>query len=151
MKRLINKTTRPTLVTTYKYWVWLGLLVLFHDGRKTRATFDEALADLAEPIDANRMPLVQIALPFLFRRRGVRVTRNIVYREVTGKMLKLDVAMPIEPGKNRPAIMQIHGGGWIIGDKREQGWPLIGHLAANGWVCFNLGFDDSIWFGTTRN
>lgn len=119
---------------------WLGLLVLFHDGRKTRAAFDEALADLAEPIDANRMPLLQVALPFLFRRRGVRVIRNIVYREVAGKTLKLDVAMPIEPGKNRPAIMQIHGGGWIIGDKREQGWPLIGHLAANGWVCFNVNY-----------
>ena len=36
--------------------------------------------------------------------------------------------------------MQIHGGAWIIGDKREQGWPLIGHLAANGWVCFNVNY-----------
>ena len=48
--------------------------------------------------------------------------------------------MPEEPGRNRPAIMQIHGGAWIIGDKREQGWPLIGHLAANGWVCFNVNY-----------
>jgi len=119
---------------------WLGLLVLFHDGRKTGATFDEALSDLAEPVDANRLPVLQVALPFLFRRRGVRVTRNIVYRQVAGKELKLDVAMPIDPGKNRPAIMQIHGGAWIIGDKREQGWPLIGHLAANGWVCFNVNY-----------
>lgn len=27
-ERLIGKTTRPTLVTTYKYWVWLGLLIV---------------------------------------------------------------------------------------------------------------------------
>jgi Ni/Fe-hydrogenase subunit HybB-like protein len=27
-ERLISKTTRPTLVTTYKYWVWLALLVI---------------------------------------------------------------------------------------------------------------------------
>ena len=52
----------------------------------------------------------------------------------------MDIAMPKEPGKGRPAIMQIHGGAWIIGDKREQGWPLIGHLAANGWVCFNVNY-----------
>lgn len=26
-ERLISKTTRPTLVTTYKYWVWLAFLV----------------------------------------------------------------------------------------------------------------------------
>ena len=27
-ERLITKTTRPTLVTTYKYWVWLTLLIV---------------------------------------------------------------------------------------------------------------------------
>jgi len=27
-ERLIGKTTRPTLVTTYKYWVWLGFLIV---------------------------------------------------------------------------------------------------------------------------
>ena len=36
---------------------------------------------------------------------------------------------------NAPVLVQIHGGGWIIGDKREQGRPLMHHLAANGWVC----------------
>jgi acetyl esterase/lipase len=119
---------------------WLGLLVLFNDGRKARTVFDEALADLDEPADTNRLPALQVALPFLFRRRGVRVIRNVVYREVAGKTLKLDVAMPANHGASRPAVMQIHGGAWIIGDKREQGWPLIGHLAANGWVCFNVNY-----------
>jgi len=119
---------------------WLGLLILFHDGRKTRHTFDEALTGLTEPTDAARLPLTQLVMPFRFRRRGVKVIRNVVYREASGKTLQLDVAMPEEPGANRPAIMQIHGGAWIIGDKREQGWPLIGHLAANGWVCFNVNY-----------
>ncbi len=27
-ERLISKTTRPTLVTTYKYWLWLGFLIV---------------------------------------------------------------------------------------------------------------------------
>jgi acetyl esterase/lipase len=86
------------------------------------------------------MPFIQLLMPFRFRRHGVKVIRNVTYREAAGKTLRLDVAMPEEPGANRPAIMQIHGGGWIIGDKREQGWPLIGHLAANGWVCFNVNY-----------
>jgi acetyl esterase/lipase len=119
---------------------WLGLLILFRDGHKTRHTFDDALADLAEPADAVRLPLSQLVMPFRFRRRGVNVLRDITYREIAGKKLRLDVAVPQEPGVNRPAIMQIHGGAWIIGDKREQGWPLIGHLAANGWVCFNVNY-----------
>jgi acetyl esterase/lipase len=119
---------------------WFGLLALFHDGRRTRHTFDGVLADLPELDEQDRMPIGQLLMPFRFHRKGVQVTRNVTYREVAGKRLKLDVAMPEEPGTNRPAIMQVHGGAWIIGDKREQGWPLIGHLAANGWVCFNVNY-----------
>ncbi len=119
---------------------WLGLLILFHDGRKTHLAFDLALRGFEAPGISSRLPLSQMLMPFRFRRRGVTVTRDIVYREVAGRRLKLDVAMPNEPGTGRPALMQIHGGAWIIGDKREQGWPLIGHLAANGWVCFNVNY-----------
>jgi acetyl esterase/lipase len=119
---------------------WLGLMVLFHHGRTAGETFDQALGGLAEPAGAARMPLAQLVMPFRFRRRGVKVIRNVVFRKVAGKTLRLDVAMPERPGVNRPAIMQVHGGAWIIGDKREQGWPLIGHLAANGWVCFNVNY-----------
>jgi acetyl esterase/lipase len=32
-------------------------------------------------------------------------------------------------------LLQIHGGGWMIGDKSQQGLPLMLHLAAEGWVC----------------
>jgi len=55
-------------------------------------------------------------------------------------ILKLDVVAPASRGTQRPAIIQIHGGSWVMGDKREQGWPLMSHLAANGWVCFNLNY-----------
>ena len=119
---------------------WLGLLSLFHSGHQTRGIFDEVLSDLKELDDTERIPLGRLLMPFRFHRRGVKVMRDITFREIAGKRLRLDVAMPEEPGRNRPAIMQIHGGAWIIGDKREQGWPLIGHLAANGWVCFNVNY-----------
>jgi acetyl esterase/lipase len=119
---------------------WVGLLVLLHDGRRAHVAFDEALEGLDGVEGSARLPLSQLVLPFRFRRRGVQVTRDVKYREVAGRRLRMDIAMPKEPGTGRPAIMQIHGGAWIIGDKREQGWPLIGHLAANGWVCFNVNY-----------
>jgi acetyl esterase/lipase len=34
-----------------------------------------------------------------------------------------------------PVLLQIHGGAWIVGDKRQQARPLMHHLAENGWVC----------------
>jgi len=120
---------------------WLGLLVLFADGNRARRTLQTALRGLQAPPKTRSVPRRQVVLPFSSkRRRGVKVTRNIVYRRVAGTILELDVVAPARDGSNRPAIMQIHGGSWVMGDKGEQGWPLISHLAANGWVCFNVNY-----------
>lgn len=119
---------------------WLGLAVLFRQGRRAREAFNEALADLVPSATGGRVPLVQQLVPFWFRRRGVRVTKNIVYRRIAGRRIRLDVVAPDEFKPMRPALLQIHGGAWVIGDKREQGHPLMSHLAANGWVCFNANY-----------
>jgi acetyl esterase/lipase len=83
------------------------------------------------------------------RRRGVSVRRNITFARVGGRRLRLDVTLPSAPvpggGTKRPALVQIHGGAWIIGDKREQGIPLLNHMAAQGWVGFNANYRLSPW------
>jgi acetyl esterase/lipase len=77
----------------------------------------------------------------MFRRRGVRVVRGVEYARRGNLRLRLDVYMPHEPARHpRPAIVQVHGGGWIIGSRREQAIPLLTHLAANGWVGFNIDY-----------
>ena len=119
---------------------WLGLLVLFADGNRARKTFDTALEGVETARETTRVPRRNVVLPFSKRRHGIKVTRDIVYRRVAGTVLKLDVVAPATDGTDRPAIIQIHGGSWVMGDKREQGWPLLSHLAANGWVCFNLNY-----------
>ena len=119
---------------------WLGLLVLFADGNRARKTFDTALEGVEAARETTRVPRRNVVLPFSKRRHGIKVTRDIVYRRVAGTVLKLDVVAPATDGTDRPAIIQIHGGSWVMGDKREQGWPLLSHLAANGWVCFNLNY-----------
>ena len=119
---------------------WIGLGVLFGDGRRAKATFVSALSGIQPVRETAPVPTRQVLLPWSKRRRGVEVNRDIVYRRVAGSILKLDVVAPSSQGSLRPAIMQIHGGSWVMGDKREQGWPLLSHLAANGWVCFNLNY-----------
>jgi acetyl esterase/lipase len=52
-----------------------------------------------------------------------------------GRRTRLDIYHPREPGTGRPVLIQVHGGGWVIGKKEEQGLPLMMHLAARGWVC----------------
>jgi acetyl esterase/lipase len=76
----------------------------------------------------------------------VKRTSNVQYGAVGKKRLLLDVYEPADADARRPqharrpAIIQIHGGGWVIGDKREQGLPLLNHLATNGWVGFNVNY-----------
>ena len=126
------------LVITFGSWIGLG--VLFGDGRRARATFERALEGVEPVRETEPVPRKLVVLPFSKKRRGVEVSRDIAYRRVAGTVLELDVVAPSSRGTGRPAILQIHGGSWIMGDKREQGWPLLSHLAANGWVCFNVNY-----------
>lgn len=107
-----------------------GLLVLVV---RSRATTALALAALGDVDDA----------PVVVDKGKIRKIRNLPYRRVAGRVMKLDVTAPIDAppdGTRRPAVLQIHGGAWIIGDKREQGLPLLKYLAARGWVGFNANY-----------
>jgi acetyl esterase/lipase len=76
-------------------------------------------------------------------RHKVSRTRNVTYGRVGGRTLRLDVFAPSDApadGARRPALLQVHGGAWIIGDKREQGIPLLKALARDGWVGFNANY-----------
>ena len=123
-----------------------GLLGLYLRSRQAVVTlrdfFKEAKLEVAP--DAPRFPRSHIAFPFLtFHRRDVEVTEDIVFAEHGGQVLRLDVYRPRQPlpaGVRRPAVLQIHGGAWVLGFKRYQGIPLLTHLASNGWVGFNVDY-----------
>lgn len=119
---------------------WIGLWILVGRGRRSAVTMREAMDVLIHDEGTPRVPKRHVLVPFLFRRPEARRIKDVVYNRVGGRTLKLDVYLPRTEGKMRPAIMQIHGGGWVLGDKREQGIPLLGHLAANGWVGFNVNY-----------
>jgi acetyl esterase/lipase len=37
-------------------------------------------------------------------------------------------------------LVYIHGGAWVMGDKREQGIPLMHELVQRGWVCVSINY-----------
>jgi acetyl esterase/lipase len=131
-------------------WIGLGCLVvadaiaipMIIRAIRTSLAIEEVVADLDPDEPASRYPRIQIALPFLVtRRKGVERRRGITYTNADGPRIKLDVYSPSEESSEpRPAIVQVHGGGWILGSRREQGIPLLTHLAANGWVGFNVDY-----------
>jgi acetyl esterase len=69
----------------------------------------------------------------------VRVKRDVTFRTVDGEKLALDVYQPPKKGKDRPAVVVIHGGGWRVGDKQlfaQQG----NQLAERGFVAFSVNY-----------
>ena len=113
---------------------WLGQVVLLVQGRATGVTAATAIGDFGRDALGARPSAA---------RSKVAVERNIEFRKVAGRRLRLDVYRPAgtpEPGARRPVVLQIHGGAWVIGDKREQGIPLLRYLAARGWVGFNVNY-----------
>ena len=104
----------------------------------------DALADLEPPDDEERsdFPLSHLIFPpLMLWPGGVRHRRGVEFARYGDRPLLLDVYEPAAPSPDlRPAIVQVHGGGWVVGTRSEQGIPLLNHLATHGWVGFNIDY-----------
>ncbi len=97
-----------------------------------------ALAGSPRPAWNHRWRLA-IAVPFRFR--AIRRARNIDYWGDGNYRHKLDVlsrrgVVPVDA----PVLVYIHGGAWVIGDKRQQGIPMMHELVQRGWVCVAVNY-----------
>jgi acetyl esterase/lipase len=122
------------LAITLASW---ALLVAFHRrAGDVGAVFDRALRehfDDPEPTPVV-IPFRRVARPFRFRKHGVERIRDVAYGP-HGRRNTLDVYRPRDPSGPCPILFQIHGGGWLVGNKHEQALPLMYHLAERGWLC----------------
>lgn len=66
-----------------------------------------------------------------FHPRELRVTRDVAYGDRARH--RLDVWQMGQP-EGAPVIFFVHGGAWVIGDKREQGRPMLHEFVSRGWV-----------------
>lgn len=86
-------------------------------------------------------PLSQLAMPFRMRDDEVEVLKDIPYVEEHGRRGLLDIYRRRQAARrDAPVLLQVHGGGWTIGKKDEQGIPLMLHMAARGWVCVAINY-----------
>ncbi len=124
---------------------WVGLLLLAAVSRRSGLAFDTALTDaigLDPSSRSRRARWRQSVFPFLLRDRRVERIKNLEYGPL-GRRNRLDVYRPRQHSAHArpaPVLLQIHGGAWIIGDKSQQGLPLMLHLAAEGWVCVAINY-----------
>jgi len=129
-----------------------GQAFLIDQARRVRKEAEDALvegigADYLEQLDALPTPAElatpwrALANPFRMRTVGVAVEKNLAYAPEHGKRGLLDIYLPVHPNVEKaPVLLQVHGGGWTIGSKDQQGIPLMQHLAAKGWICVAINY-----------
>lgn len=129
-----------------------GQAFLLDQARRVQKDAEDALVqglgyDYIEQLDAKPTPAElatpwrRLANPFRMRNAEVVVDKNVPYAPEHGKRGLLDVYRPAAgTDGNAPVLLQVHGGGWMIGNKDQQGIPLMHHLAAKGWVCVAINY-----------
>jgi len=76
-----------------------------------------------------------LALIWPSRPRAVERTRDIVYGHAGTRPMRLDVfKRRHDPPTRAPVFVYVHGGGWVIGHKGQQGRLLLHELASAGWI-----------------
>ncbi len=122
---------------------WAGLAALLGVAQRSRGTVDAALREAlgpdcpGEPRDGPITSLSsrrRVAVPFLLYDPAVERIDDLQYAEGAGRRHQLDVYRPRGGARGAPVLLQIHGGAWVIGHKRQQALPLVLHMAARGWL-----------------
>ncbi|MGI8522583.1 MAG: alpha/beta hydrolase fold domain-containing protein [Nocardioides sp.] len=130
----------------------LALAHLIRQSMAVKDVAEDALVDglggvdYVERLDAAPTPAElatpwrNIARPFRHGDVSVRVERDLPFSEYGGRGT-LDIYRPDRDDlADAPVLLQIHGGGWTLGRKDQQGLPLMYRMAAKGWVCVAISY-----------
>ena len=157
-----NDSTLGSLALTVLVITWAGLVWAIWKSTKAQEVVDEALvAGLGAGYRSDIPPERQAVLreevtfadwknPFKYSHPEVEVIRKLPYGP-HGVRQQLDIYRPRHlPEEGCPVLFQIHGGAWMLGDKRSQALPLMYHLASKGWICVaaNYRLSPSVGFPT---
>ncbi len=145
---LRGKASRTSLMVAGLSTAALGFVITGARGSGTLA--EQALSESLgsdyldelpnRPADADlKVPMREVARPFTMMKPGVEVIRDINYRD-GGSRARLDIYRPEGDLTDAPVLFQIHGGGWTIGEKNQQGLLLMNRMAARGWVCVAINY-----------
>ena len=132
---------------------WSTLMKVWKESTKAGNVLDAALREgLGDELDAGQetmAPRQEVHLP---RRRIVQgplynwrkdyVKGPSLSYGQAGRRNQLDIwKRPDLPlNANAPVLVQIHGGGWVVGSKDHQATPLLAHMADRGWICVSINY-----------
>jgi acetyl esterase/lipase len=150
-RRLSSRPRRFSwLVSTVS---WLGLLGLARIGRKANVPLTAALdaglgtdrrtesGDLwKRPAGAGMAKSPGVIRMFRIYRDYAHDT-DISYGAY-GSRNHLDIwrRPDVDRDGRAPVLLQVPGGAWMAGSKRQQAYPLMSHLAERGWICIAINY-----------
>ncbi len=132
----LGGVTWPGLVLSLL--VVAGLLRLVLQAQQVEAVADAALQQWPDvgPSESYLTSAVRrFFVPMVLTDPTVERIKDIPYGEA-GARHHLDVFRRTDHPTGCPTLIQVHGGGWVIGKKDQQGRPLMLEMARRGWVCF---------------
>lgn len=130
---------------------WSGLAGAYHVSRQASRSAATALTDGLGPIQqpshetrlatrhGNANAKIAVRPNGRFRLTGINAKFDIAYGDHPKRNL-LDIYSPVDDSARAPVLVQVHGGGWAIGHKQQQGFPLMKHMARAGWVCVSINY-----------
>lgn len=128
---------------------WLTLSYHYFSGYKAKVLMDGIVVPHRKEADAvawgrhGELEVSRLLRPFSdFKDDQIELIKDVVFDNVDGLDLKLDIRRNLDCPKNAPVLMQIHGGAWThgYGSKNEQGVPLMVEMAKRGWVCVAISY-----------
>jgi acetyl esterase/lipase len=128
---------------------WIGLVGLALSGRRAAAVVAAALGEVrstefpvpVEPMVPTWGRWWRITQAVPLKGRSVKSTKNLDYWGDGRKRHRLDIyRSPQAPASGAPVMVYIHGGAWVMGEKRQQGKPMMYELVAQGWVCVAINY-----------
>jgi acetyl esterase/lipase len=141
---------------------WAGLMGLLGRSRRSGQEVEQALEALLEweaevakaeaetPEETAQAEREEAALrrtatrqpwagPMLMRARDVERVANLSYGPA-GRRNLLDVYRHRDRPSGAPVLLWVHGGAWVVSQKRHQAMPMLQHMAAKGWMCVAINY-----------
>ncbi len=122
---------------------WAALGYAWLRAREVRPILEQTLRELdreLQPALSLHPDWRRLLQPLPLGHPDVEQHRGIHYHRARGLNLSLDVYRSRARPTRAPALLQIHGGAWVIGSRTNQALPLMHQLAAAGWVCVSADY-----------
>jgi acetyl esterase/lipase len=119
-------------------WLTLGTWVLYGFLQYRSARAKRAMSDALAEMNISAAGYAHVQWTRVLTTYPYRVPTDVERIDdieyAPGLYLDVYRRRGLTPGLH-PAVLQIHGGSWRGGNRRQQGRPLLHRLAQQGWIC----------------